>query len=154
MNMPKRITSVIFYYLWYNIFNIGCGNMNIVRRIVAFYIDILVYGFVIIMVVVPLLMLIFNLFVGDIVRNVFVNVFYIIFFIIFSFKDLLYKNASVGKKILHLKVVTDDSKIPCKKIIILRNILDFIWPVNFIILIISGKKMEDWLFKTNVVSSI
>lgn len=128
--------------------------MNIVRRIVAFYIDILVYGFVIIMVVVPLLMLIFNLFVGDIVRNVFVNVFYIIFFIIFSFKDLLYKNASVGKKILHLKVVTDDSKIPCKKIIILRNILDFIWPVNFIILIISGKKMEDWLFKTNVVSSI
>ena len=128
--------------------------MNVVRRIVAFYIDILVYGFVIIMVAVPSLMLIFYLFVGGMIRNVFMDIFYIVFFVFFSFKDLLYKNASVGKKILHLKVVTDDSKIPCKKIIILRNILDFIWPVNFIILIISGKKMEDWLFKTNVVSSI
>lgn len=128
--------------------------MNVVRRIVVFYIDILVYGFVIIMVAVPSLMLIFHLFVGGIIRNVFMDIFYIVFFVFFSFKDLLYKNASVGKKILHLKVVTDDSKIPCKKIIILRNILDFIWPVNFIILIISGKKMEDWLFKTNVVSSI
>ena len=128
--------------------------MNLIRRIVAFYIDMLVYGFVIIMVVVPLLMLIFNLFVGDIVRNVFVNVFYIIFFISFSFKDLLYKNASVGKKILHLKVVTENNEIPCKKVIILRNILDFIWPINFIVLIISGKKIEDWFFKTNIISSM
>ncbi len=152
MNMPKRITSVIFYYLWYNIFDIGCDNMNVVRRIVAFYIDMIVYGFVIAMVGVPLLMLIFHLFVGGIIRNVFINIYYIVFFVIFSFKDLLYKNASIGKKILHLKVVTDDNKIPCKKIIILRNILDFIWPVNFIVLIISGKKIEDWFFKTNVVS--
>lgn len=128
--------------------------MCLIRRVIAFYIDMLVYGFVIIMVGVPLLMLFFQLFVGDIIRNVFVNVFYIIFFVIFSFKDLLYKNASVGKKILHLKVVTDDNKIPCRKTIILRNVLTFIWPVDFIVLLISGKKIEDWVFKTNVVSAV
>ena len=128
--------------------------MNLKRRIIAVYIDMLVYGFVIVMVGVPLLMLIFQLFVGGIIRNVFMNIFYIVFFVIFSFKDLLYKNASVGKKILHLKVVTDDNKIPCRKTIILRNVLTFIWPVDFIVLLISGKKIEDWFFKTNVVSSV
>ena len=51
-------------------------------------------------------------------------------------------------------MVTENNEIPCKKVIILRNILDFIWPINFIVLIISGKKIEDWFFKTNVISSM
>lgn len=128
--------------------------MNLIRRVVAFYIDMIVYGFVIVMLGVPLLMLFFYLFAGGIIRDLFVNLFYIIFFVIFSFKDLLFQNASVGKKILHLKVVTDDNKIPCKKIVVLRNVLDFIWPVDFIVLAISSKKIEDWFFKTNVVSCL
>lgn len=72
--------------------------MNVVRRIVAFYIDILVYGFVIIMVAVPSLMLIFHLFVGGIIRNVFMDIFYIVFFVFFLLKIYCIKMQVLAKK--------------------------------------------------------
>lgn len=67
-------------------------------------------------------------------------------------KDLVFRNASIGKKILKLKVVTDEGNIPSIKSMILRNLLFLIFPINGIVILSKGKKIEDILLHLNVVS--
>lgn len=76
----------------------------------------------------------------------------IAYYIIFLSKDLVYKNASIGKKILNIRIVNNDGKEPLKKQLIFRNIFIFLWPIEVILIMINNKKIEDYLFKTSIVS--
>lgn len=66
-----------------------------------------------------------------------------------TFKDLFFRNASVGKKIFQLEIVSKDaSSIPTVKIILLRNMLDlvpiFFWWDLFMVMKGKEKYVDRW----------
>ena len=96
-----------------------------------------------------------NIFWGRIEFDImfFVDILYIIAYMVF--KDLLFRNASLGKKIFGLIIV--DSKTqssPKVSVILLRNVMEII-PVLFwkdLLLVISGQtKIIDKELQTDVV---
>lgn len=75
--------------------------------------------------------------------------------IIFSFllmlcKDLVFKNASVGKRIMGLEIINKNGNIPSSIVIILRNITIVIWPIEILLLIIFKRRVGDFIFNTTV----
>lgn len=91
----------------------------------------------------------------DIIENNFLLANYInniLVLILVICKDLVFRNASIGKKILKLKVVTDEGNKPSVKSMLIRNILFLIWPINGIVILSRGKKIEDTFLHLNVVT--
>ena len=70
------------------------------------------------------------------------------------FKDLIFKNQSVGKRIVKLKIV---SVLPDKKIkvgtLILRSIPMVLFPIEFFLIIGNYNRLGDLLANTSVVDS-
>ena len=77
------------------------------------------------------------------------NIMYVIFCLIFLAKDIFGK--SVGKKLMGLSIVNANGVEPQKYILLLRNILVVIWPLDTILIVINNKKICDHLFNTFVV---
>ena len=75
----------------------------------------------------------------------------IIILVSFSMKDLIFKNQSIGKKIMKLEIVNKENEKPNKFILICRNLTVFIWPLEIILLLIFNKRIGDILFNTQVV---
>ena len=75
----------------------------------------------------------------------------IIILVSFSMKDLIFKNQSIGKKIMKLEIVNKENEKPNKLILICRNLTVFIWPLEIILLLIFNKRIGDILFNTQVV---
>lgn len=75
----------------------------------------------------------------------------IIILILFSIKDLIFKNQSIGKKIMKLEIVNKENEKPNKLILICRNLTLYIWPLEIILLLIFNKRIGDILFNTQVV---
>lgn len=70
----------------------------------------------------------------------------------FGFKDLLFKDQSIGKKIVKIKVVSIESKNIRKAQLISRNlILIYLYPIEVLMLLSSSKRLGDKYAKTNVV---
>ena len=69
------------------------------------------------------------------------------------FRDNIFGNASIGKKLLKIKVV----KVNGEKINLItslkRNILFFLWPVEILLIITDNKRLGDMWAKTIVVKS-
>jgi len=66
-------------------------------------------------------------------------------------KDLIFRNKSIGKKILGLEVKNNDNTTSSILKIILRNITYVFWPIEGLIVLISNKRIGDIVFKTKVV---
>lgn len=69
------------------------------------------------------------------------------------FKDVLYGNASIGKKILKIEVRMNDGQVPSLMKLIMRNLTIFIWPIECILILHQNKRIGDIIFKTSVVNS-
>ncbi len=72
-----------------------------------------------------------------------------------AFKDLVFRNASLGKQIFGLKIVNKETlRAPSAGIIIVRNVLDivpiFFW-VDMVMVIMGEEKFSDKWFKTAAV---
>lgn len=68
----------------------------------------------------------------------------------FLCKDVI-GGQSIGKKIVHIKVVNvDESKANLLQLII-RNITILIWPIEMIILLLGKRKIGDVISKTMIV---
>lgn len=80
---------------------------------------------------------------------------FILFFAFSLFKDLTFRNASIGKKLLNIKVVkagTEDNASVSS--MILRNITFLIASIEIIVLFVNKKRrLGDLLAKTQVVKS-
>ena len=76
-------------------------------------------------------------------------VLYVIGCLFFFAKDFLGK--SIGKTFLGLRIVNARGVIPPKYILLLRNILVAIWPLDSILILINNKKICDYLLNTTVV---
>ena len=73
--------------------------------------------------------------------------------VVHSLKDII-KGASIGKRILGLAVrnSSNPSEVPPVSKLILRNIFMLLWPIEFLVLIFSTKKLGDRIAGTDVYS--
>jgi len=71
--------------------------------------------------------------------------------ILVIFKDLIFRNASIGKKIMKLEIRKQDNKIPPIYAIILRNITVSIWPLECILILMNKNRIGDMIFNTKVI---
>ncbi len=79
-------------------------------------------------------------------------VFYAIFFL-FLFKDIVTPVGSIGKEIMKLKIIdisSNKSFFLGRKI--LRNISNIIWPIEFLIILITKKRLSDKFLNLDIVS--
>lgn len=69
-------------------------------------------------------------------------------------KDLIFKNASIGKKLMKLEIKDCNGNIPKFYIIILRNIFTpILYCIEFVMILGFGNKFTDYIFKTKVVET-
>lgn len=77
----------------------------------------------------------------------------LVLYVLFIFRDLMFGNASIGKKICRLQVVSviDEEKAKMSQLI-LRNITCFILPVEVLLILTNNQRLGDMLAKTKVVA--
>ncbi len=117
------------------------------RRIIAAGFD-----FYIICIMVVLLSYVLVFITSDISFLIFCICF-VLTYVLILFRDNIFGNASIGKKLLKIKVV----KVNGEKINLItslkRNILFFLWPVEILLIITDNKRLGDMWAKTIVVKS-
>lgn len=126
--------------------------MNLkIKRLAACYIDLLTCSFASIPFYIILTMIGYN-YQNNLIK---ISAFFVPF-ILLIFKDLVFENRSLGKKIVKLEIITKELKKPNSKILILKNITLLLWPIEIIVMFLSrkGKRIGDYLFKTSVVEPI
>jgi len=74
----------------------------------------------------------------------------LLLFIGFIGKDLI-NGQSVGKRILNIRVVNENGEVPCVFCLFIRNITFFMWPIEFLLLLLDKKRLGERIAKTNVV---
>ena len=119
------------------------------ERIIALLIDaliIMIIGYPIFWIVIP----IFNI-TND--SDYYYGIVNIYFTLLYSCKDLLFRNASIGKKFLGLKVIKTNDEIPTIIEIYCRNLSTVIAPLELVTLVIFKKRLGDIIFKTKLISS-
>lgn len=116
------------------------------KRLMASYIDFIISFYVI---YIPLV-LIGKLFNNDIVIYIFTIIFLIVFYYLIIYKDLLFRNASLGKKVFGLRVYIYD-QIPDKNIIIDRNKESFRKFYDYFLqIMLNNKSSGDIKYNTEV----
>lgn len=90
-------------------------------------------------------------------RDILDNSFLLIILVVISgylFKDLVFHNQSIGKKMFNVEVVTYDNKLPTIWQMILRNIpFIIIGGIELFIYIFANERLGDMWAKTQVVQS-
>ena len=116
-----------------------------IKRCISVYIDMMITGFISMSII--LIILNFNL------DNIFyyININLVIFTFLFLLKDLVFRNASIGKRALNLEILKSDNTVPSVSTLILRNIFVFLWPIDAILILANKRKIGDIIFKTKVV---
>lgn len=129
----------------------------IIKRIVAYLID-----YIILWILLLLLVGIGNFITGYLSPTqieIFVLVgIYIITFTIpiyIAFKDFLFRNASIGKKIMRIHVVSKTgNQMVLSRQLIARNLFGlFLLPIEFILIVFGQTRMGDYYAKTEVVEN-
>lgn len=75
------------------------------------------------------------------------------FFIMIIFKDVVWKNASIGKKIFKLIVVNNESTETSNNMIvhIKRNVTLLLLPIEVILIIVNNRRIGDIFANTSVI---
>lgn len=73
------------------------------------------------------------------------------FMLLVMIKDLVFRNASIGKKLLKLEILKDDGTMPHVFELLFRNILFIIFPAEIMLALCNDKRIGDMIFKTSVV---
>ncbi|MCI8778510.1 MAG: hypothetical protein HFI87_05115 [Bacilli bacterium] len=116
------------------------------KRIVAFFIDFLI-AIILSSILIIILALYFDVtnFNITIKYYVYVNKFLL-------FKDLVLKNKSIGKKIMHLEIRYKNDKIPSIIVILIRDwILTCTWIIDWLLIILRKATIGDIICNTKVV---
>ena len=120
------------------------------KRLIAIYID-----FIVIIMTTLLTNIImfghFNQSETVIVIIIGIIVYLFVFYTLMIRKDLLFKNASLGKKIFKLNIIMENGEIPKQKIILKRNIETFSsFPTNILSIIFDNTTSGDRKYNTSV----
>lgn len=126
-----------------------------IKRLIAAYIDMVIAVFSSLLLVYVLTLGNFNL-ESPIIFQIISSCLYIVIVVLFIIrKDLVFKNASIGKKILGLKIVdSKNNDILDKKVLVNRNKETlFSFPLYPIYIIISNESVGDEKFKTKIIDT-
>ena|GEM_PF-2927641 len=74
-----------------------------------------------------------------------------IYITLFCLKDLFFINASIGKRILNIEVRTNRKGDPKIWILVARNFLFILFPIELILVILTNKSIADRVFKTQLI---
>ncbi len=66
-------------------------------------------------------------------------------------KDLPFKNASIGKRIMKIEIRKENNEVPSICQIILRNITIIIWPIECLLILLKKKRIGDIICNTKVI---
>lgn len=119
------------------------------KRISSFLID----YFIILFCASPFLFLtILGSFDGNISLTVLDGSLYaaIVLIAVFS-KDLFYKKCSIGKKIMGLEIRNISNQEISKINLVLRNLTTIIWPIEFLVLLITKTRISDKILNLEVI---
>ena len=116
-----------------------------IKRCVSAYLDIMIIGSISQIIIIFLTK--FD------IRKIFENFYMYLLFGLFLFllKDLVFRNASIGKRALNLEILKSDNTVPSVSTLILRNIFVLLWPIDAILILANKRKIGDIIFKTKVV---
>ena len=127
--------------------------MEFRKRLLAFIIDTTI--FTIIFMLCNIIPIYDDFFREGYLNSVFYTVYLISLFVVmvaFVGKDVI-KGKSIGKRIAKIKVVnSDNGNKPSFFRLFIRNITNFIWPIEALLLVIGKKRLGDVWAKTDVVS--
>ena len=71
---------------------------------------------------------------------------------IFVFRDVIFKGQSIAKRIFKLRVIDiGTNELPSNQKLIIRNLFFFLYPVEFILLLVSDKSLGDMTTNTTIV---
>ena len=121
------------------------------KRIIAFFIDFIPLG-LLFNLLLSCIMLTTEKTMFELVDN---GVYYIILCLLgllWCFKDI-FNGASIGKRVVKLRVVDENNKKPPIYRLILRNLTAIIWPVEAFLLLSKYNKLGDKFAKTQVVEA-
>lgn len=74
----------------------------------------------------------------------------------FMFSPLIFRNASIGMKVMHLKIVDNNFNVPSVRLILKRWVMFPKWSVDYFKSIFTGSDMDNWELKnlgTQIVST-
>ena len=117
------------------------------KRIASILIDIFILGICFGAVIV--LFAVFFTNSGELFPQKGVDVLMLFANLLFIMKDAL--RISVGKRLLKLKIVAEDGSKADWRACVIRNIFLLFWPIEGIVLLASGRRIGDYVAKTNVV---
>lgn len=130
-------------------------NIILLKRCLAFTIDWLIIGCIMVFVLLinpnfSIEYLMYPSIDSGVSINIFVSMAFVLVAIIF--KDFIFGDASIGKKVFGLRVVTKNSDIkPTKIQLIKRNLLLFIPQIEFFVLLFNkGRRIGDIIANTEV----
>ncbi len=73
-------------------------------------------------------------------------------FLFFLNKDIVFKDGSLGKKLMKIKVeLFGNNRLKVLRLIF-RNVFSFFWPLEFLFILFYGKKVGDFMCCTKVVN--
>jgi uncharacterized RDD family membrane protein YckC len=121
------------------------------KRLMAIIIDFILIIFVSTIITTIITFDNFNLSASTFYKIISTSIYCILFIAMFISKDLLFKNASLGKKIFGLEIFLENNKIPNKKTIIKRTSFSFpLFPIDIILIILNNKTRGDVRYKTKI----
>ena len=95
-----------------------------------------------------ILLAVFSTDSGELLRKE-INVIMLFADLLFIMKDALH--ISVGKRLLKLQIVAEDGSKADWRACVIRNLFLLFWPIEGIVLLASGRRIGDYVAKTNVV---
>ncbi len=79
--------------------------------------------------------------------------FLLITFFLLLFKDITFRHASIGKKIMNIEIRRYNNKLLNLTTLILRNVFLILWPIEILIFLIYNKSIGDIIFKTEIIDA-
>ena len=116
------------------------------KRIVSFLIDLVICGICFGGGII--LLAVFSTDSGELLRKE-INVIMLFADLLFIMKYALH--ISVGKRLLKLQIVAEDGSKADLRACVIRNLFLLFWPIEGIVLLASGRRIGDYVAKTNVV---
>lgn len=121
------------------------------KRLIALYIDLFIAIFTATIIMEVITLGNFSTITSILLICILCTLYIILIFKIFIRKDLIFKNASIGKKILGLQILDANNNIPDKKVLINRNKDLFpLFPLDILYIILYNQTTTDKKYHTKV----
>lgn len=83
-----------------------------------------------------------------------ISAYFVVFVLSAIFKDYIFKDASIGKKIMKIRLVSENGEYVTFEMRLLRAVTLIFVPIELIMIITKNKRLGDYLAHTQVIEKI